>query len=320
MKKKEIFNIVLVGYGNIGKLHFNTLTNLEDAQIVAIVDPFLKNEDSPVDFFTSVESCNKVYPNANLYVLATPNGMHYQQALECLHLKKNVLVEKPITLHKKELEHLVKVAEDNNVKLYTSMQLRYSPVVSYVKELIDKNCLGNIFMISVECFWNRNNDYYKSRNWSGSREQDGGVLFTQFSHFVDILHHFFGKLKVENSLSHNFTHQESTEFPDSGIIQFSCGNTIGNMSFTVSVFEKNFDSSITIIGEEGTIKIGGQYMNQLLYHNVKNLEKPTIECPTNRFHGDLYQDIIYALNHQTETFSEAKNAIEMIGFIENSGL
>ncbi|WP_128330167.1 Gfo/Idh/MocA family protein [Apibacter sp. HY039] len=308
--------IALVGFGHIGKLHKKVISLNKNLTLVAIVDIDGNEEDFPL--FKDIEQCHLQFPDVDLYVIATPNSLHYEQAKKILELNKNVLVEKPVSLHKEQVESLVSLAEKNQVRIFSSLQLRFNPYVQYIKRLLNTTSLGEIYMVHVECFWNRNQEYYENSTWHGSKNIDGGVLFTQFSHFIDIIHYLFGNLKLTSGISNNYAHKNSTEFPDSGILQFKTQSALGSMIYTISTFEKNFDSSITLIAEKGTIKIGGQYMDQLLFHNVEALEKPEIHIKDNLYHKNLYQNILISLKEKLPSIVDAENSIDVIDFIEKS--
>ncbi len=314
--KKNILNVVVVGFGHIGKLHLEIINQIEGLKAVALVDVIPVNSNLPV--FSSIKDCHASFPEIDLYVIATPNGLHYEQVKGALELKKNVLVEKPIALQKQQVTELISLAHKNNVRLFSSLQLRYSPVIRYVKNLCEKKLLGRLYLINIGCFWNRNNAYYEKSSWHGTQTTDGGVLFTQFSHFIDILHYLIGKVELLHHEMENFSHQDSTDFPDSGILQFRSGKTLGALIYTTAAYEKNFESSITIIAEKGTVKIGGQYMNQLLHHHVEGLEPPETDCSSHKFHKNLYEDILRALSENKSSLADAENTIDFIGFIENA--
>jgi predicted dehydrogenase len=312
--KKNIFNAAIVGFGHIGKLHLETISSIKELNVCAIVDSAPVESELPV--FPSIKECHLSHPEIDLYIIATPNGYHYQQAKEVLELQKNVLVEKPIALHKKQVEELITLSHKYNVRIFTSLQLRFSPVIDYVKKLCEKNLLGQLYLVSVECFWNRNTAYYEKSSWHGTQKTDGGILFTQFSHFLDILFYLLGNLELVSSKTENFSHQNCIDFPDTGILQFKSGETLGSMVYTISTYEKNFESSITLIAEKGTIKISGQYMNQLLYHHVENTNPVKMECKTTRFHKDLYENILLSLDKNIPSIADAENTMDVIEFIE----
>lgn len=197
------------------------------------------------------------------------------------------------------------------------LQLRLSPVAQWVKKILNQQDLGEIYLVNVQCYWNRNEAYYQQRAWHGTRAMDGGVLFTQFSHFIDILHFWFEELKPKDIRNFNFNHQNCTEFPDSGLINFEIPTGgFGSMTYTISAYEKNFDSTITIIAEKGTVQIGGQYMNQVKYLNSPELQNP-FETETEKvFHPAALAEVIEAVAENRKSILDAVNARNVIKFLE----
>jgi predicted dehydrogenase len=141
--------------------------------------------------------------------------------------------------------------------------------------------IGKIFMVQLNCYWNRDDRYYESDGWHGKKNLDGGTLFTQFSHFIDMLYWLFGDIENITSRITDHNHQHLTEFEDSGVVTFDFINGgMGCLNFSTSVWDKNLESSMTIIAEKGSIKIGGQYMDKVEYCHVKDYVMPTLK-PTN---------------------------------------
>ena len=143
-------------------------------------------------------------------------------------------------------------------------------IMDAAKKAIDDGRFGKIYSIQLSCFWNRNNDYYEN-SWKGTRNLDGGTLFTQFSHFIDLLYWMNGDVVDVESYTSNYKHQNIIDFEDTGVIilRFS-NNSIGTINYTVNSFSKNMEGSLTIFGEKGTVKIGGQYLNELEYQDFEN--------------------------------------------------
>lgn len=311
-------NFSILGYGHIGRVHLQAIEEAENAQLISVID-FNLPEDFPFNNYSTLESFLKEDKETDVVIIATPNGLHREHAIRCLKSGKNVLIEKPIALTVEDVKEILKVAEDKGKRVFTSMQLRFSPVVQYVKNLIDNHSLGKIFMVNIDCYWNRNKSYYKLREWHGNQEMDGGVLFTQFSHFVDILNYWFEELECTNSKSFNFTHQDSTEFDDSGHLDFTANGAIGHMIYTTSVFNKNFESSISIIAEKGTIKVGDQYLNQMLYSDLKNVCcSNKISTDQKNFHPNAIFEVSDALLRHNESLLEGKYALNLVKFITDA--
>ena len=161
------------------------------------------------------------------------------------------------------------------------MQNRYSPPSEWLKEITETKKLGKIFMVQVNCFWNRDSRYYKKGGWKGTQDQDGGTLFTQFSHFIDIIYWLFGDIKNIQGKFNDFTHQDLTDFEDSGVVSFDFKEGgMGCLNYSTSVWNSNLESSMTIIGSKGSVKVGGQYMNEIEYCNIEDYTMPEL-APSN---------------------------------------
>ncbi|MDP4248173.1 MAG: Gfo/Idh/MocA family oxidoreductase, partial [Bacteroidota bacterium] len=143
------------------------------------------------------------------------------------------------------------------------------PPVAAVKKIIEEGRLGKICSVQLSCFWNRNEEYYRN-SWKGTRALDGGTLFTQFSHFVDLLYWMIGDVKEVSGFTGNLAHAGVIEFEDSGVVTLRFYNgAIGTINYTVNAHKKNMEGSLTIFGEKGTVKIGGQYLNELEYQDIE---------------------------------------------------
>ena len=159
-----------------------------------------------------------------------------------------------MAIYSKDCMEMMDAAEKNNRKLFVVKQNRFNPPVIAVKKLIAENQLGKIFSVQLNCFWNREDDYYKDE-WRGTKELDGGILFTQFSHFIDLLYWMFGDVKNIFAITQNFAHAASIEFEDTGvaIMQFENG-AVCTLHFTINSYKKNMEGSITVFAENGTVK------------------------------------------------------------------
>ena len=188
--------------------------------------------------------------------------------------------------------------------------------------------LGQIFMVQINCFWNRDERYYKKDTWHGRKELDGGTLFTQFSHFIDIMYWLFGDIQNIQTKLRDFNHQELTEFEDSGIVSFDfVEGGIGVLNYSTSNWDKNFESSLTVIGEKGTVKIGGQYMNEVEYCHIEDYEMPELAAsnPPNDYgpykgsaanHIYLIDNVIKVLNGKSKITTIALEGLKVVDIIE----
>lgn len=284
MFNKKI-KFAVVGCGHIGKRHAEMIIRNSESELVALCDVLPIDEVGTLHFgvpqYTELTEMLAEHPEIEVVNIATPNGYHAEQAIQCLDAKKHIVIEKPVALSKSDAERIVYKALQVNREAFAVMQNRYSPPSAWIKDLIDKGFLGRIFMVKLDCFWNRDVRYYKEGSWHGNKVLDGGTLFTQFSHFIDILYWLFGDIENIQSKFFDFNHSSLTDFEDSGVISFDFLNGgTGVLNFSTSVWDKNLESSMTIVAENGTVKIGGQYMDKVEYCHVRSYEMPELP-PTN---------------------------------------
>ena len=276
----------VVGFGHIGKRHATIIKEYPGAELVAIVDsnPSVQKDKlypEGVPFFETLKTFFESGLKADVVNIATPNGLHTKLAVEAVTNKCHVVIEKPMGLTKASCEDVIFKALQMSRQVFVVKQNRYSPPSKWLKEVIDKKIIGDLCMVQINCYWNRDDRYYKPGGWKGTQSLDGGVLFTQFSHFVDIMYWVFGDIKNIKSQFKNFSHRHSTEFEDSGLVSFEFVNGgIGSLNYSTSVWDKNMESSITVVGTKGSLKVGGQYMNEIEYCHIEDYVMPEL-APTN---------------------------------------
>lgn len=268
----------IVGCGSIGKRHIAVIDAEERAQVVAICDvnPDTAREQAmlydglPV-FTNYSQMLTEV--DADIISIATPHALHADMAIEALEAGFDVLVEKPMALTVADCQRMNDAAKRTGKRLWVVKQNRHNVPVRLAKDVIDKGMLGKIFMVKCDILWNRYQGYYDDSPWRGDKSQEGGALFTQASHFIDLLIWWCGD--VVSAKGHAETQNHNIETEDSGvaILNFASG-TIGSLVWTTCVYNKNFEGSITIIGERGTIKIGGKYLNKIEFWDVEGYPLP----------------------------------------------
>jgi UDP-N-acetyl-2-amino-2-deoxyglucuronate dehydrogenase len=329
---QEKVKFAIVGCGHIGKRHAAIIQQNPEAELVAICDVKPKNEldisGFHVPFFNSMEEMLEAGLHIDAVNICTPNGLHASQAIKALEKRMHVVCEKPMGLTKAECEAVIFKALQMSKHVFCVMQNRYSPPSVWLKEVIDKGLLGDIFMVQINCYWNRDARYYKKSSWKGTKELDGGTLFTQFSHFIDIMYWLFGDIENIQARLHNFSHQDLTEFEDSGFVSFDFVNGgIGSINYSTSVWDQNLESSITIIGEKGSVKVGGQYMNDVEYCRIENYEMPELapSNPPNDYgpykgsaanHQYIIQNVIDTLKGRSELTTNALEGLKVVEIIE----
>ena len=325
--------IAILGYGHIGKKHAEMIAQNSDYELIALIDTKFGSNDMQDNFlvphFNSLNDFLDSDLHADIVAVCTPNGLHYEQAKILIENKINVIIEKPITLDSAEASDLEQLALKNKVHIFPVMQNRFSPPALWLKELMDSKILGKTYMVQVSCYWNRNEQYYTKGSWHGTKNLDGGTLFTQFSHYLDIMYWLFGNITNIKSKFADFNHAELTEFEDSGIVTFDFNaGGIGSFNFSTSVWNENLESSLTIIAENGSVKVGGQYMNKVERCVIKDYEVP--ELPETSLPNDygsfkgsaqnhqyLYQNIVEFLRDGKHIHTTTDDSIQVLKIIEN---
>jgi UDP-N-acetyl-2-amino-2-deoxyglucuronate dehydrogenase len=277
--------------------------------------------------YVQIEALLSHEPTIDVIVICTPNGLHAIHAILALNKGYHVLVEKPMALSASDCKRMIDAADKNQRQLFTVVQNRFNPPVLAVRKALDVNAFGKISSIQLTCFWNRTADYYRD-SWHGTKEMDGGILFTQFSHFIDLLYWFFGDVKKITAFTKNADHSASIEFEDCGvaILEFENG-IIGSVSFSVNSFEKNREGSLTILGEKGIAKIGGEYLNTIEYQQFAGyqLESVTSSTAANDYgaykgsmsnHDQVYQNLVETLQHKKLFYVDPWEGLKTVEIIE----
>ncbi|HSH64942.1 MAG TPA: Gfo/Idh/MocA family oxidoreductase, partial [Bacteroidia bacterium] len=269
----------VVGQGHIGKRHAEMIRRNPDAELVAVCDVVSKEQlgigDIKEKFYTSVEELLEKHPEIEVINICTPNGLHAKHSLSSIEAGKSIVCEKPMALTKADCESIIFKALQKHKTVFCVMQNRFSPPSIWLKQIVEEKIIGDIYMVQLNCYWNRDERYYKKGNWKGQQKLDGGTLFTQFSHFIDIMYWLFGDIKDIQAKFNDFNHKDLTEFEDSGFVNFNFMNGgMGSINYSTSVWNTNLESSLTIIGSKGSVKVGGQYMDKVEVCNIKDYTMP----------------------------------------------
>lgn len=328
MKK---LNIAVVGVGHIGSLHAKHAINL--GNLVAVCD--IKQDLAKIvakqyqcSPYFSLDELLRREKNLDLVAVCTPNGLHAEHSIKALKAGCNVLCEKPMATTVHDCERMIHIAEETNRRLFIVKQNRFNPPVKAVKKVIEEGRLGKIFNVQVNCFWNRNREYYTGSGWRGKLKMDGGTLFTQYSHFIDLLYWFVGDVEEIRSFTDNYIHQDVVEFEDTGVVVLKFANgALGTINFTINSYGRNMEGSIALFGEKGTVKIGGQYLNLLEYQKIDGYEITGLEPgnPPNVYgkntgsmsnHDKVYQNVIDVLIHSGSIATDLLDGLKTVQIIE----
>ena len=268
------------------------------------------------------------HPEMDVVAVCTPNGLHAQHSIIALKAGFHVLCEKPMAISLYDCGEMIKAAESANRRLFVVKQNRFNPAVAELKKVIDAGRLGKIMSIQLNCFWNRNFNYYQNSDWKGSKNLDGGTLYTQFSHFIDLMYWMIGDVDTAHAMIGNFAHQDVIEFEDTGVVtlRFHSG-ALGTINYTVNSFAKNMEGSLTVFGEKGTVKVGGQYLNKLEYQSIEGYEIGEVSegNPANEYgdyqgsmsnHDKVYENLIDVLQNGAEISANGFEGLKTVEIIE----
>lgn len=327
-----MINFAVIGQGHIGKRHAEMIRRNPDSKLVAVCDILSKEElglqDIEEPFFSNIDELLNAGLDIDVVCICTPNGYHAEYAIKGLKAQKHIVLEKPIALTKNDAEKIVFKSLEVSRHVFCVMQNRYSPPSVWLKEITDSHTLGDIYMVKLDCYWNRDARYYKKGNWHGDVRLDGGTLFTQFSHFIDIMYWLFGDITNIQGNFADFNHEGLTDFEDSGIVTFDFVNGgMGCLNYSTAVWDKNLESSITIIGEKGTVKVAGQYMNEVTYCHIQDYEMPELapSNPPNDYgaykgsaqnHHYVIENVVHKLSDKGTITTNVLEGLKVIDIIE----
>lgn len=337
MQRQKKIAFAVVGCGHIGRRHAEVIHANDEADLVALCDIRPREElaleaFADIPFFGSLESLLAARTAVDVICVCTPNGLHAEQGLRILDAGHHVVIEKPMALRRSDCERIIHKALNASRQVFCVMQNRYSPVVQWLKQVVAEDRLGDIHLVQLSCLWNRDERYYfaggQRHPWHGDPDLDGGVLFTQFAHFIDLLYWVFGDIQRIQTRLANFAHQGITDFADSGTVLFELERGgLGSLVFSTAVWDRNFASSLTVTGSKGSIQIGGQYMNELTACQVQDAILPNFSYnpPPNDYggyqgsaanHQQVIQNVIDVLLKRKETTTNALEGLKVVDMIE----
>ena len=323
----------VLGLGHIGKRHAQSVLGHAGAELVSLADVRSKEECDAVQFedIRWYDSMGEMLESGGLDVVCvcTPNGLHAEQAIDIMRNGCDVVLEKPIALTVKDAQAIKQVSEETGKNVFCVMQNRYAPPSVWLKEMVDSGKLGEIRQVHIQCLWNRDDMYYAKGSWRGTLALDGGPLFTQFSHFLDVMYWIFGGISNPQAKFFNQAHIHNTEFEDSGQIIFEMpAHGWGSFTFSTAVDRSNFESSLTLVAEKGTLRIAGQYMQELVHCDIDGYPMPELSKspPPNDYgaykgsasnHHFVIANVVDVLNGNAEIATPLSEGVDVVSIIED---
>ncbi|MBT4332579.1 MAG: Gfo/Idh/MocA family oxidoreductase [Candidatus Cloacimonetes bacterium] len=272
----ENVKFALIGCGRISAKHLEAIEQIDGAEVIACADIIEQRAKDSAEKF-KIKTHYKDYKEmlekeeVNAVIICTPSGMHPQMGIEAAKRKINVVTEKPMGIDLKSADALVNACDDNQVELFVVKQNRLNPSIQLLKKAIDKGRFGRLFSANATVRWTRPQNYYDLAKWRGTWEFDGGAFMNQASHYFDLIQWLMGPVESVMSFTSTLNHKIETEDMGTGIIRFRNG-ALGTVEVTMNTFPKNLEGSITIMGENGTVKIGGIAVNQIDYWEFKDYD------------------------------------------------
>ncbi|NJO25903.1 MAG: Gfo/Idh/MocA family oxidoreductase [Bacteroidia bacterium] len=320
----------IAGCGNIAPRHAENIKKHGKLSAVCDIVPEKANELAKLytaNAYYSFDEMLEKEPAVSIVVICTPNGLHAEHTIKALQDGRHVICEKPMCLSLPAAWSMRDTAHFFRRNLFVVKQNRFNPPVLAVKELLDENKLGKITGVQVNGFWNRDKRYYTG-GWKGTKELDGGILFTQYSHFIDLVCWFFGAPFNFRSSKKNLLLQNISETEDNLVSIAELPNgALCTFHFSLNSFGSNMEGSITVIGEKGTVKIGGQYLNVLEYQCVEGMERIQLNPAANpndygfyqgsmSNHDKVYENIIQVLKGNSSKYTNAEDGLKTVEVIE----
>ncbi len=306
--------IAVVGCGNIGSRHLAIAEAQDGARLVGLcdIDPAKRNKYSQlyegVAAYPTIDDL-LARSDADLVNICTPHYLHADHALKVIASGRHVLVEKPMALRVEDADRMIEVAGKSGLLLMVVKQNRYNLPVAFTREALENGRLGRVLMVQCNVVWNRYDGYYAQSPWLGRKHLEGGALFTQVSHFLDLLIWMCGELVEAGGRIETKNHHIETEDCGTAWLRFE-GGAIGSLFWTTCAHNRNFEGSITLIGERGTVKIGGQYLNRMEHWEVEGFPLPEgiewVDRPnsygkyqgTSSNHDKVLRDVIRRVNRE----------------------
>lgn len=258
--------VALVGCGRISRTHFEAIRSVEGLELAAVCDideerARSAGEENGVPWFTSYP---RMLQEADCHAVAvcTPSGLHPQHGMMAARAGKHVICEKPMAIDLAGADALVQACDEAGVHLFVVKQNRLNPSIQLLRRAIDKGRFGRIYLANTTVRWTRPQEYYDQAPWRGTWEFDGGAFMNQASHYVDLIQWLVGP--VESVMAKTATLARRIETEDTGvaILKFRSG-ALGVIEVTMLTYPRNLEGSITILGEKGTVKIGGTAVNRV---------------------------------------------------------
>ena len=323
-----MYQFALIGCGRISSRHAENIQRIGKLKAVCDIVP------EKADLMAKQYDCKAYYSidelllkeqDIDILSICTPNGYHAEHAIKSLQAGLHVLCEKPLCLTSAAAWQIIETEKFCRRKLFVVKSNRYNPTLIQVKNLLENNTMGKVYSFHLSCLWNRPEAYYQ--DWHGKHFPDGGTLYTQFSHYIDALVSLFGPIKEVKGFSGSEAHKKGLEFEDTGVASlYMEKGSLGSFHWSVNTYKKNHEIALTIVAEKGTVRVGGEYLNEVQYHSLeKDMEFTQPVNPSNEYtaykgsmsnHKEVYDHLLLALENKENDFANAFDGLRTVEAIE----
>lgn len=329
-----MYRFAIIGCGRIAIQHAQSIVDLDNAELVAVSD--VKEDRARefgkkfnVDYYADNEQVYK-RDDVDIVAVCTPNSTHVEIGIKIANSGKHVLCEKPIAINLESGDELIESCKKNNVKLFVVKQVRLNPAIQALKKNFNK--LGKIYSASLVIRWTRPQEYFDNDEWRGTKAIDGGTLINQGIHYLDVLLWCLGNVESVVSKKDTLAHNLEVEDTVVSVLKFKSG-ALATLEFSLNTYPENMECSLTVLGEKGTIKIGGTAMNEITHWNVKDISKPDINSISGKVYADglyqgscpnhklVYENLINHLDGKEDIIAdgnEARKSLELVMAIYRS--
>lgn len=317
--------IAVVGCGRISANHFNAIEKHNDRlQLVAVCDTDQRalaaaTSQQNVPGFSSLNELLS-HSNADIVALCTPSGLHPSQAIRVAQAGRHVMTEKPMATRWTDGLEMVRACDEAGVHLFVVKQNRRNATLQLLKRAVEKRRFGRIFMVTINVFWSRPQTYYDSAKWRGTWEFDGGALMNQASHYVDLVDWLIGP--VESVQAYVGTLARNIQVEDTATVGVRWrSGALGSINVTMLTYPKNFEGSITILGEKGTVRVGGVAVNEIQHWEFEDSHPDDERVKTASYettsvygfgHPLYYDNVIKALRGEAEAETDGREGLHSL--------
>ena len=319
-----MINIGLVGCGRISKKHFEAINQYNEINLLAICDndadvlesAYKKTNAIQYDNYDLLLENN----NIDVIVLCTPSGLHADQTIKAASKGKHVVTEKPMSTLWRDGLNMVMACRDAKTHLFVVKQNRYNKTLQTLKRAILERRFGKMYSVNINVFWTRPQEYYNQAKWRGTWAMDGGALMNQASHYVDLLTWLIGPIADVHAMTGILA--RDIEVEDTAVLNIRWrSGALGSMNVTMLTYPKNMEGSVTILGEKGSVKIGGVAVNEIQHWEFsdkrdydKNIFKNNYQTDSvyGSGHVRYYKNVIDTLNGNTDPETDGEEGLKSL--------